>query len=84
MHGFSTRAARHQVAGGWWRVCGGSQPYRGRSRHACVSHGWLALSFERACLPFVVAGARLRFAGVELLQPRQLCADISSKTCEGG
>ena len=84
MHGVSTRAARHQVAGGWWRVCGGAQPYRGRSRHVWISHRWLALSFECACLPFVVAGAKLRVAGVELLQPRKLLSDISSKTCEGG
>ena len=72
------------MAEGWWRLRKGAHPHRGRSRHACVSHGWLALLFERACLPFVVVDAELRFADVELLQPRQLRADIPSKTCEGG
>ena len=72
------------MAGGWWRVCGGAQPYRGRSRHACLSHRWLALSIEPACLPFVVVEAEVRFLEVDLLHTRKLSADIPSKTCEAG
>ena len=56
---------------------------RKREKATRPSHAKLDGSIIRACLPFVVAEARMRFAEAELLQPRQLRADIPSTTCKG-